>query len=216
MGRRLVLGRGIRRAVDLDQNEAGGIVSTLNHVEARNAGFLNAVARVFDGSLLESLDGIGFDMDMDLGDQHSSHYCEGSGYTSGMRGDWKQAVVHGQVETVDALLRRGAPIDAVDRYGQTGLMLASLHGSNSVAELLIARGAALDRTAKYGLSALMLAVIRGHAEIVRLLLAAGADTQLRGTGAPGFADKSALDLALERGDRNTIDALQSHAPAENR
>lgn len=32
----------------------------------------------------------------------------------------------------------------------------------------------------------MLAVINGHVEIVRALVQAGADTELRGSGAPGF------------------------------
>jgi len=57
----------------------------------------------------------------------------------------------------------------------------------------------LDHTAKYGLSALMLAVIEGHVEIVRALVAAGADVALRGTGAPGFAGKTAWDLATAQG-----------------
>ena len=44
----------------------------------------------------------------------------------------------------------------------------------------------------------MLALIAGHAEVAHLLAKAGADLSLRGTGAPGFADKT-YDLALERG-----------------
>jgi len=41
----------------------------------------------------------------------------------------------------------------------------------------------------------MLAVIAGHKEIARALAHAGADLTLQGTGAPGFAGKTAADLA---------------------
>ena len=46
----------------------------------------------------------------------------------------------------------------------------------------------------------MLAVIRGHAEVVRVLVGAGAAVELQGTGAPGFAGRTAHDLAAARGD----------------
>jgi ankyrin repeat protein len=52
----------------------------------------------------------------------------------------------------------------------------------------------------------MLAVINGRDAIVGLLVDAGADRTIRGTGAPGFADKTALDLA-EAADRTIMVAL---------
>jgi hypothetical protein len=45
----------------------------------------------------------------------------------------------------------------------------------------------------------MLAVVAGHAEVARVLAKAGADLSLRGTGVPGFAGKTAYDLAVDRG-----------------
>jgi ankyrin repeat protein len=107
------------------------------------------------------------------------------------------------------LLAAGAEIDALDRHGQTGLMLAAAHGHTEAARFLINRGAALDRTAKFGLSALMLAVINGHVEIVRMLVQAGADTELRGSGAPGFHDKNARDLAAAQGRDDVLAALDA-------
>jgi ankyrin repeat protein len=77
-------------------------------------------------------------------------------------------------------------------------MLAAHAGHCEVVEILIAHQANLNVTAKYGLSALMLALVAGHADVARLLAQAGADLSLRGTGAPGFADKTAYDLAVER------------------
>lgn len=90
-------------------------------------------------------------------------------------------------------------INAIDRYGQTPLMRAAHAGDCAAVEVLIAQRASLNVTAKFGLSALMLAVIAGHAKIAHLLAKAGADLTLRGTGAPGFAGKTAHDLAVERG-----------------
>jgi ankyrin repeat protein len=78
-------------------------------------------------------------------------------------------------------------------------MLAAHAGHREIVETLIEHGANLNVTAKFGLSALMLAVIAGHTEIARLLARAGCDLSLRGTGAPGFTNKTARDLASERG-----------------
>jgi ankyrin repeat protein len=97
------------------------------------------------------------------------------------------------------LLQRGANIDARDRYGQTALMLAAHAGHREVVETLIAHRADLNVTAKFGLSALMLAIVAGHPDVARLLANAGADLSLLGTGAPGFAGKTAHDLAIDRG-----------------
>ena len=58
-------------------------------------------------------------------------------------------------------------------------------------------GAALDVTAKYGLSATMLAVVNQHEQVARALADAGANLCLVGSGAPGFAGKTAAQLAAE-------------------
>ncbi|MBH0192092.1 MAG: ankyrin repeat domain-containing protein, partial [Nitrospira sp.] len=102
-------------------------------------------------------------------------------------------------DIVRNLLSRGADPNARDRNGQTGLMLAAHAGHLATVQLLIDHGANLNVTAKFGLSAMMLAVIAGHKEIAQALARAGADLTLRGTGAPGFAGKTAADLAAARG-----------------
>jgi len=126
-----------------------------------------------------------------------------------MNAVWEEAIKGGNVQLVLDFLGRGADVNALDRYGQTAIMLAAHAGYREIVEILIAHRANLDITAKYGLSALMLAVIAGHAEVARLLAQAGADLSLRGTGAPGFADKTAHDLAMERGMRELAAALKS-------
>jgi ankyrin repeat protein len=116
-----------------------------------------------------------------------------------MHPDWEQAIRRDDVSTLARLLEEGADINARDAHGQTGVMLAALHGATRVAALLTERGADLDRTAKHHLSALMLAAIRNQPKIVRALVVAGADLTIRGAGAPGFHDKTALDLAEAAG-----------------
>jgi uncharacterized protein len=120
---------------------------------------------------------------------------------------WHDAIVRGDVESVRQLLRSGTDVDARDRYGQTALMLAAHHGHLEIVELLLAAGADLDVTAKYHLTALMLAIVAGHAEVARTLARAGADRRVEGSGAPGFAGKTAYDLAVARGMDDLYDDL---------
>jgi ankyrin repeat protein len=112
---------------------------------------------------------------------------------------WEDAIKRGDVQIVVDLLGQGTDVDARDRYGNTALMLAAHAGHREVVETLISHRTNLNITAKFGLSALMLALVAGHGEIARLLARAGADLSVQGTGAPGFAGKTAYDLALERG-----------------
>jgi ankyrin repeat protein len=116
-----------------------------------------------------------------------------------MTREWEQAIVKGDVETVGELLLQGIDPDARDDHGQTALMLAAHHGHGAIVEMLIVARAALDTVAKFHLSAAMLAIVAGHEEIARVLVRAGANLHIRGSGAPGFAGRTAHDLAVARG-----------------
>ena len=114
-----------------------------------------------------------------------------------MREEWWTAAVGNDCRALARLVTEGVPIDCLDRYGQTALMLAAHRGNADAVALLINHGAEMNVTAKYGLSALMLAVVNRHVETAKLLINAGADTHIRGSGVPGFAGKTAGDLAVE-------------------
>jgi ankyrin repeat protein len=117
-----------------------------------------------------------------------------------MTADWSAARQHGDLRALERLLAAGTDINGRDEHGQTAVMCAARDGQLEVVKFLIDRGALLDDRAKHNLTALMLAVIGGHAQIARALVEAGADVTVKGTGAPGFAGKTARDLANERED----------------
>jgi ankyrin repeat protein len=110
--------------------------------------------------------------------------------------EWKAAVRADDAVQLERLFTAGVDIDAKDEHGQTAVMIAARDGRTASVRWLIEHGANLDHTAKFNLSALMLAVINGRDAIVGLLADAEADRTIRGTGAPGFDGKTALDIAL--------------------
>ena len=116
-----------------------------------------------------------------------------------MRDAWRKAAIAGDTEALGRLLAEGLDIDGRDGYGQTAMMLAARHGRDDAVRLLLDKGADMNVTAKYGLSALMLAVVNRREGTARLLVDAGADTGMQGSGAPGFAGKTARDLADDAG-----------------
>lgn len=124
---------------------------------------------------------------------------------------WESAVVRGDVESIQSLLRAGENVDARDRHGQTALMLAAHRGDQALVEALVAAGADLNATAKHNLTALMLAIVAGHEEAARRLARAGTDPGVKGSGAPGFLDKTAYDLAADRGMRDLCADLEGKA-----
>ncbi len=121
---------------------------------------------------------------------------------------WEEAASRGDVAALERWLAAGTDIDARDAHGQTALMLAALEGHERTVAFLADRGAALDHTSKYHLTALMLAVIRGHRWVAQSLVNAGADVTVRGSGAPGFEGKTAIELAAVRGYDDLVEILR--------
>jgi ankyrin repeat protein len=126
------------------------------------------------------------------------------------RVDWERATRDGELRVLRRMLRDGHDIDATDGYGLTALMRAAHNGHSDVVEWLIAEGADLDHTSKFHLSALMLAVIAKHQKVARMLVRAGAARTITGTGAPGFAGKTAAELAEEAGNPRLAAYIRNH------
>ena len=124
---------------------------------------------------------------------------------------WDDAVRSGDVRALARLVRSGHDVDARDGYGQTALMRCAHAGHSQAVAWLIEHGADLDHTSKFGLSATMLAIVAGHPPIARRLISAGAELSTVASGAPGFAGKTARDLADERGDRRLVAFIDRHA-----
>jgi len=81
----------------------------------------------------------------------------------------------GRLDAVDALLARGADVNAVERWQrQTALMWAAAERHAPVVNRLIARGADLSPRSRGGLTALLFAVRAGDLDTVRTLVTAGA------------------------------------------
>lgn len=138
-----------------------------------------------------------------------------------MQQAWARAIEAGDAIDVGRLLDARYDIDALDEHGQTGLLLASTHGRTEVVRTLIERGAKLDVAAKYNLTALMLAIVAApgtpagvHEEIAIALIEAGADLDHPGSGAPGFAGLTALDLARARDLNAVVAAIEARTRTE--
>jgi len=94
------------------------------------------------------------------------------------------AVRQGRVEQVRQLLEAGAAVDAVNKRGQTPLLVAVGDGGNQpaqraarrqIARLLLAAGADVNAANREKMTALHLALARQRGGMVGLLLEAGAD-----------------------------------------
>lgn len=87
----------------------------------------------------------------------------------------------GDLNRVEALLKQGAPINAIGPFSRVlrtrPLIAAAAFGRLSVVARLLKGGASVDATdeSQFGTNALLIAAWRGHIDIVRLLLANGAD-----------------------------------------
>jgi len=89
-----------------------------------------------------------------------------------------RAVSVDDVAAAETLVRRGADVNAVNRYGVTPLSLAAAAGDGRLIDLLLRAGAdakAADAALADGRTLLMLASRTGSVEAVKLLIARGAD-----------------------------------------
>jgi hypothetical protein len=105
------------------------------------------------------------------------------------------AAYHGHEAIVEALLARGARVNARHtEEGSTALQMAARQGLGAIVAALLARGAEVNATSNTGQVPLHVAADGGHHAVVRDLLDAGADIDLK-----DHAGVSALMYAVAKG-----------------
>jgi hypothetical protein len=128
------------------------------------------------------------------------------------------AVARAQVDTIEACLQAGMPIDALAGDGLAPLHWALASPGNEIATLLLDRGASVDVRSEEGATPLMNAVQSASLEQATLLLDRGADADardLRGfTALHRAAEMGHVDLVallLARGASIEVEA-EGHTP----
>jgi ankyrin repeat protein len=89
------------------------------------------------------------------------------------------AVQADDLETTDLLIRAGADVKVVSRYGVTPLALAAENGNAAIVERLLKAGADPQTASPEGQTALMTAARAGSTAVVKLLLSHGANPDAR-------------------------------------
>lgn len=105
-----------------------------------------------------------------------------------------KAVMNGDIDTVNVLIRDKVDLNVQDAQGNTAVMVAAELGYNSILELLIKNNAGVDMKNNDGNTAVTLAVLHSHCDTVKMLLAAGANINI--TNKLG---KVALSYAFDNG-----------------
>ena len=123
-----------------------------------------------------------------------------------LNSDLIKAAKAGDMERVSELIRKGANVNAKDKYDRIPLMHASRKGHKEVVKLLISKGANVTAKDKNGVTVLMNASNGGNKEIAGLLISKGADvnarsgsrrTVLMGTSQQGH--KEVAELLISKG-----------------
>lgn len=105
-------------------------------------------------------------------------------------------------QTAQALIQKGAGINASQADGMTALHWAAYHDSLELAKLLVESGADASAENRYGVTPLSLACVNGNTEIVELLLEGGADPNATLSGG-----ETALMTAARTGRAGPVRAL---------
>jgi hypothetical protein len=134
--------------------------------------------------------------------------------------DLLNAARQGHLDTVKALIEKGAPIEAKTSYGQTPLYLAAMSGHEAVVQFLLDKGAKTDVTDTfYRASMLDFVLERKHYAVAKLIIAKGngnADVQLKEVVDAGQADLVQTVLDKGKPSQSALDSAYESALADNK
>ena len=134
--------------------------------------------------------------------------------------DLLNAARKGDLDTIKALIEKGAPMEAKTPYGQTPLYLAAMSGHEAVVQFLLDKGAKTDvRDTFYKASLLDFVLERKHYAVAKMIIVKGsgnADEQLKEVADAGQADL--VQAVLEKGKpgQPALDSAYEGALAENK
>jgi hypothetical protein len=129
-------------------------------------------------------------------------FTQGAATKKEARAELVPAAREGHAESVRALLRRGAQVDAKEPSGATALIAAASNGHAEIVRVLLAAGADPNAGNNLGRTALMSAAGNRYAEIVRELVKARADVN-----AKDAEGRTALTLAASAGQAEITQTL---------
>ena len=95
------------------------------------------------------------------------------------KGFWDDEGDLKSLEEIKELLKKGADVNASDKYGRTALMMAARLGTLDVVKCLVEHGADFEAKDKDGWTALIKAAIFGKLDVVKCLAECGADLDVK-------------------------------------
>ena len=134
--------------------------------------------------------------------------------------DLLDAARRGDLDTVKALIEKGAPIEAKTPYGQTSLYLAAMNGHDAVVQFLLDKGARTDiRDTFYKFPLLGFILERKYYAVAKLIVVKGddnADDDLKAVADEGRADLVQAVLQKGKPSQPALDGAYEGALAENK
>jgi hypothetical protein len=122
-------------------------------------------------------------------------------FAADVNDDLLNAARKGDLDTVKALIEKGAAVEAKTPYGQTPLYLAAMSGHQAVVQFLLDKGAKTDVTDTfYKASVLDFVLERKHYAVAKTIIAKGndkADEDLKAVADAGQADL--VQAVLDKG-----------------
>ncbi len=124
-------------------------------------------------------------------------------YANGLDKELAEAVAAGDIQKLKMFLEQGADINAVNKEGETALMVAALEGRTDMARFLIERGADLNAKDSVGATPLLYAALGGSLETIKLLIDKGSNLNARTRDG-----QTVLSISRMKGNQAAVELLE--------